>query len=782
MNMHEPVRVVAAEAAPSRGEAPVETLAAQALQLRPEFAALERTIDGNRLTARVELAGAGRRRCRRSATCAPSTTPASPATSTPGRSALQLDWMLYDGGIRDAQRQLADAQRARERGAARPACATQVRDDVDNARARARRPSDARSRRRDARCELSQGDARRWCRCSTTPAPRRSSTSCRRRTRSSPPRWRWRRRASICRSAACSSSALSGTFPANLKLEVTDAASDQETIMSDATTVDNGATGASRSRFIPLAVIAVLALGYGGYRFWQAHQPYEWSGTVEARTISVGSRAGGRVKEVLVREGDRVKAGPAAARCSSRAICDAQRLQAQGQLDAGAGDARQAGEGRAPRGDRAGAGARADGDGRARSRRRPARGASRSPAAEARLQAQQVAVDKAQLDAERCRQLFARGAAVAGRGRQRRDARCARRWRSATRSSSSSTSSRTARAARSCSRPRRARAEARASRAAGRGRLARRGHPGRARRRSRPRRAARPDRRACSTSSRSARRAPRASRRSTCGPATSSRRTPPRRRCSRTISSTCASTCPRRRSATSRVGQEVPITVDSFPGKTFKGVVEHINSVGEYSPRNLQTADERADQVFATRIGLARRARASCAPAWPRSSRCPSELTDADAERSRSSSSGVHAQVRRLRRARRRQPDGARPAWSTACSARTARASRRSSASCAACSRRRAGTATRARPRRRHAGRGDPPADRLHEPEVRALRRSHGAREPRLLRARLRPLRRAPAASAATPRSSSRTSGPTSTAAPACSRAAGSSGSRSAPR
>jgi HlyD family secretion protein len=52
------------------------------------------------------------------------------------------------------------------------------------------------------------------------------------------------------------------------------------------------------------------------------------------------------------------------------------------------------------------------------------------------------------------------------------------------------------------------------------------------------------------------------------------------------------------------VGQEVPITVDSFPGRKFTGVVEHINSVGEYSPRNLQTADERADQVFATRIGL----------------------------------------------------------------------------------------------------------------------------------------------------------------------------------
>ena len=53
-----------------------------------------------------------------------------------------------------------------------------------------------------------------------------------------------------------------------------------------------------------------------------------------------------------------------------------------------------------------------------------------------------------------------------------------------------------------------------------------------------------------------------------------------------------------------KIGQEVPITVDSFPGKKFKGVVEHINHVGEFSPRNLQTADERADQVFSTRIGI----------------------------------------------------------------------------------------------------------------------------------------------------------------------------------
>ena len=53
-----------------------------------------------------------------------------------------------------------------------------------------------------------------------------------------------------------------------------------------------------------------------------------------------------------------------------------------------------------------------------------------------------------------------------------------------------------------------------------------------------------------------------------------------------------------------RIGQTVQISVDSFPNQVFQGSVEHINDIGEYSPRNLQTADERADQVFAARVGL----------------------------------------------------------------------------------------------------------------------------------------------------------------------------------
>jgi HlyD family secretion protein len=51
------------------------------------------------------------------------------------------------------------------------------------------------------------------------------------------------------------------------------------------------------------------------------------------------------------------------------------------------------------------------------------------------------------------------------------------------------------------------------------------------------------------------------------------------------------------------VGDAVPITVDSYD-RTFGGKVEHINARGEYSPRNLQTSDQRADQVFAIRVAV----------------------------------------------------------------------------------------------------------------------------------------------------------------------------------
>lgn len=52
------------------------------------------------------------------------------------------------------------------------------------------------------------------------------------------------------------------------------------------------------------------------------------------------------------------------------------------------------------------------------------------------------------------------------------------------------------------------------------------------------------------------------------------------------------------------IGEEVPVSVDTFPGRTFRGRIEHINEVGEFTPRRLITTEERADEVFAARIAL----------------------------------------------------------------------------------------------------------------------------------------------------------------------------------
>ncbi len=53
-----------------------------------------------------------------------------------------------------------------------------------------------------------------------------------------------------------------------------------------------------------------------------------------------------------------------------------------------------------------------------------------------------------------------------------------------------------------------------------------------------------------------------------------------------------------------RVGQEVPVSVDSFPHRTFRGRIDHINEVGEYTPNRLITTEERAEEFFAARVAL----------------------------------------------------------------------------------------------------------------------------------------------------------------------------------
>ncbi len=52
------------------------------------------------------------------------------------------------------------------------------------------------------------------------------------------------------------------------------------------------------------------------------------------------------------------------------------------------------------------------------------------------------------------------------------------------------------------------------------------------------------------------------------------------------------------------VGQEALFTVDTFPGRTFKGKVVDVSNQAEYTPRNVQTLDQRSEQVFGVKIEI----------------------------------------------------------------------------------------------------------------------------------------------------------------------------------
>ena len=51
-----------------------------------------------------------------------------------------------------------------------------------------------------------------------------------------------------------------------------------------------------------------------------------------------------------------------------------------------------------------------------------------------------------------------------------------------------------------------------------------------------------------------------------------------------------------------RVDQPVRVRVDTFPNEWFPGHISSINPQGEYTPRNVQTRAQRAEQVFGVRV------------------------------------------------------------------------------------------------------------------------------------------------------------------------------------
>jgi multidrug resistance efflux pump len=353
-------------------------------------------------------------------------------------------------------------------------------------------------------------------------------------------------------------------------------------------------------RLAPVVVVALATAAYFGYQAYQAHLPFEWSGTVEAHTISVGSRTGGRIKEVLVKEADYLTPGQAILVLETGDL-DAQRLMAKAALDQAQATL-----------DKLKAGARPEELEEARARALTAESAlveaehgSRSEevaAAKARLAAAQVSVDKAQLDDQRARRLLDTGAvaqaevdsadanlrgAVAQRDAMKEaldelvnGVRREEIAQAATRAQEARASMKLVQAGTRVEDIRAAQAQVEAAK----GRL---------------------DQIDVMIDELTVR-APRAARVETLD-----------LRPGDILAPNAAAAVlleddqlyvriyvPETQVGYAKVGAEVPVYVDSFPNRPFKGHIEHIEMQGEYSPRNLQTADERANQVFATRVGL----------------------------------------------------------------------------------------------------------------------------------------------------------------------------------
>jgi multidrug resistance efflux pump len=308
----------------------------------------------------------------------------------------------------------------------------------------------------------------------------------------------------------------------------------------------------SMKRRIPLLVVVAVALAaYALYRVRQSRAPYEWSGTVEARTIEVGSRVGGRVEQVLVREGDTVAAGQTLITLEKGDL-PAQRLIAQGQLTQAEGALE-----------------------KVASRTLPTARRAEIAEAQARVQAQQATVAKAKLDEARFRKLFEGGAGTrADADNATLAARNAEAQSSALRAQLDVLLHGTPQDVKS--------AEGLVE--AARGRL----------------------QQIDVMLDELAIRAPRPARVEALDlrPGDIIAPNAPAARLLEPAELYVRIYVPETQIGHVRPGQQVPITVDSFPNRSFAGRVESIASEGEFTPRNLQTADERADQVFATRVRI----------------------------------------------------------------------------------------------------------------------------------------------------------------------------------
>ena len=53
-----------------------------------------------------------------------------------------------------------------------------------------------------------------------------------------------------------------------------------------------------------------------------------------------------------------------------------------------------------------------------------------------------------------------------------------------------------------------------------------------------------------------------------------------------------------------KLGQSVEVTTDSYPGKVYRGTVTFVSSEAEFTPKNIQTQEERVKLVFAVKVAV----------------------------------------------------------------------------------------------------------------------------------------------------------------------------------